>query len=116
RGPARARAAGGGGRPRCGGAAASAAGEVPAAAAAGRGGRGGAGGYGTGVALPGAPWRHGAGQRPAARGGLLMAGPAPSPSWKQRPEGGSPGAIRLILGIARGGGRSLARLCLYQIG
>ena len=44
-----------------------------------------------------------------------MAEPAPAPSWKQRPEGGSPGAIRLILAIARGGGRGLARLCLYPI-
>ena len=44
-----------------------------------------------------------------------MAEPVPAPSWKQRPEGGSPGAIRLILGIARGGGRGLARLCLYPI-
>lgn len=45
-----------------------------------------------------------------------MADPAPAlPSWKQRPEGGSPAAIRLILAIARGGGRGLARLCLYPI-
>ncbi|ADV28618.1 lipid A biosynthesis acyltransferase [Pseudoxanthomonas suwonensis 11-1] len=37
------------------------------------------------------------------------------PSWKQRPEGGSPAMVRLILAIARGGGRGAARLCLYPI-
>ncbi|KAF1702759.1 acyltransferase [Pseudoxanthomonas suwonensis] len=37
------------------------------------------------------------------------------PSWKQRPEGGSPAMIRLILAIARSGGRGAARLCLYPI-
>lgn len=40
---------------------------------------------------------------------------AAAPSWKQRPEGGSPAALRLILAIARGGGRRLARLFLYPI-
>ncbi len=38
-----------------------------------------------------------------------------TPTWKQRPEGGSPGAIRLILAIARGAGRGVARLLLYPI-
>lgn len=35
--------------------------------------------------------------------------------WKQRPEGGSPFALRLLRAIARRGGRGLARLCLYPI-
>ncbi|WP_125077368.1 acyltransferase [Pseudoxanthomonas sp. SGT-18] len=39
----------------------------------------------------------------------------PTAAWKQRPEGGNRAMIRLILGIARGGGRGLARLCLYPI-
>lgn len=38
-----------------------------------------------------------------------------SASWKQRPEGGGRFAIWLIRGIARHGGRSLARACLYPI-
>ena len=39
---------------------------------------------------------------------------APS-SWKHRPEGGTRGSLALIVGIARHGGRGLARLCLYPI-
>jgi predicted LPLAT superfamily acyltransferase len=35
--------------------------------------------------------------------------------WKRRPEGGGRAAIRLIAGIARHGGRGIARLCLYPI-
>jgi len=35
--------------------------------------------------------------------------------WKRRPEGGGRAAIRLIAGIARHGGRGVARLCLYPI-
>jgi predicted LPLAT superfamily acyltransferase len=35
--------------------------------------------------------------------------------WKRRPEGGGRVAIRLIAGIARHGGRGIARLCLYPI-
>ena len=35
--------------------------------------------------------------------------------WKERPEGGGRFAIWLIRGIARYGGRTLARLCLYPI-
>lgn len=35
--------------------------------------------------------------------------------WKRRPEGGGRFAIRLIAGIARHGGRGIARLCLYPI-
>lgn len=35
--------------------------------------------------------------------------------WKRRPEGGGRMAIRLIAGIARHGGRGIARLCLYPI-
>ncbi|KGQ19091.1 Acyltransferase [Lysobacter dokdonensis DS-58] len=35
--------------------------------------------------------------------------------WKQRPEGGGRFAIWLIRAIARRGGRTLARLCLYPI-
>jgi len=35
--------------------------------------------------------------------------------WKQRPEGGGRFAIRLIGGIARHGGRGIARACLYPI-
>jgi len=35
--------------------------------------------------------------------------------WKERPEGGSRFAIWLIRGIARYGGRTVARLCLYPI-
>ncbi len=38
-----------------------------------------------------------------------------APSWKRRPEGGSRGAIALILWIALNGGRGLARLCLLPI-
>ncbi|AKC86929.1 acyltransferase [Pseudoxanthomonas suwonensis] len=37
------------------------------------------------------------------------------PAWKQRPEGGTRGALALIVAIARHGGRGLARLCLYPI-
>ena len=37
------------------------------------------------------------------------------PSWKHRPEGGTRGSLALIVGIARHGGRGLARLCLYPI-
>ncbi|KAF1692109.1 acyltransferase [Pseudoxanthomonas koreensis] len=41
---------------------------------------------------------------------------APSePSWKRRPEGGTRASLALIVGIARHGGRGLARLCLYPI-
>ncbi|MGH8053746.1 MAG: acyltransferase [Stenotrophomonas sp.] len=36
-------------------------------------------------------------------------------NWKQRPEGGGRVAIRLIGGIARHGGRRIARACLYPI-
>lgn len=36
-------------------------------------------------------------------------------NWKQRPEGGGRFALGLILGIARFGGRGLARLLLYPI-
>lgn len=36
-------------------------------------------------------------------------------NWKQRPEGGSPFALRLILGIALFCGRPVARLLLYPI-
>lgn len=36
-------------------------------------------------------------------------------SWKHRPEGGTRGALALIVAIARHGGRGLARLCLYPI-
>ena len=39
----------------------------------------------------------------------------PAPSWKRRPEGGTRAALALIVGIARHGGRGLARLCLYPI-
>ncbi|MEN5208316.1 acyltransferase [Stenotrophomonas terrae] len=35
--------------------------------------------------------------------------------WKHRPEGGGRAAIRLIGGIARHGGRGIARACLYPI-
>ena len=35
--------------------------------------------------------------------------------WKERPEGGNRFAILLIRGIARHGGRGIARLCLYPI-
>lgn len=38
-----------------------------------------------------------------------------SASWKQRPEGGGRFALGLIRGIARHGGRSVARLLLYPI-
>ena len=38
-----------------------------------------------------------------------------SANWKQRPEGGGRFAIWLIRGIARHGGRSVARACLYPI-
>lgn len=38
-----------------------------------------------------------------------------SAHWKQRPEGGGRFAIRLIRGIARYGGRTVARACLYPI-
>ncbi|WP_269789691.1 acyltransferase [Stenotrophomonas sp. Iso1] len=38
-----------------------------------------------------------------------------APDWKQRPEGGGRFAIGLIAGIARHGGRGIARLCLYPI-
>ncbi|MGH8025751.1 MAG: acyltransferase [Pseudoxanthomonas sp.] len=38
-----------------------------------------------------------------------------SANWKQRPEGGGRFAIWLIRGIARYGGRSVARACLYPI-
>lgn len=37
------------------------------------------------------------------------------PDWKHRPEGGGRFAIRLIGGIARHGGRGIARACLYPI-
>ncbi len=39
----------------------------------------------------------------------------PAPSWTRRPEGGTRAALALIVGIARHGGRGLARLCLYPI-
>lgn len=38
-----------------------------------------------------------------------------SADWKQRPEGGSPFALRLIRAIAYVGGRGAARVCLYPI-
>jgi predicted LPLAT superfamily acyltransferase len=38
-----------------------------------------------------------------------------SDTWKQRPEGGGLFALGLIRGVARHGGRSLARLLLYPI-
>jgi predicted LPLAT superfamily acyltransferase len=40
---------------------------------------------------------------------------APAAAWKKRPEGGSRGAIALLVEISRRGGRGLARLCLYPI-
>ncbi|GAB3510469.1 LpxL/LpxP family acyltransferase [Pseudoxanthomonas daejeonensis] len=36
-------------------------------------------------------------------------------AWKHRPEGGTRHSLALIVGIARHGGRALARLCLYPI-
>ena len=36
-------------------------------------------------------------------------------AWKRRPEGGTRASLALITGIARHGGRGLARLCLYPI-
>ena len=44
-----------------------------------------------------------------------MTSPQPKPSWKQRPEGGGHFAIWLIRGIARHGGRRVARLLLGPI-
>ena len=44
-----------------------------------------------------------------------MTSPQPKPSWKQRPEGGGHFAIWLIRGIARHGGRRIARLLLGPI-
>lgn len=38
-----------------------------------------------------------------------------APDWKHRPEGGGRFAVRLIGGIARHGGRGIARACLYPI-
>lgn len=40
---------------------------------------------------------------------------APAAAWKHRPEGGTRRSLALIVGIARHGGRALARLCLYPI-
>lgn len=36
-------------------------------------------------------------------------------SWKARPEAGNRLAVRLMLGVVRFGGRSVARICLYPI-